>query len=71
MHVMGGTLLVVNRSSPSILVCGGGGGGGVGNYNGVIFSIDLLEWGRTFSEFWGVGKFFIFTVSKCTRMFVL
>ena len=70
MHAMGGTLLVVNRSSPSILVCGGG-GGGVGNYNGVIFSIDLLEWGRTFSEFWGVGKFFIFTVSKCTRMFVL
>ena len=68
MHAMGGTLLVVNRSSPSILVCGGG---GVGNYNGVIFSIDLLEWGRTFSEFWGVGKFFIFTVSKCTRMFVL
>ena len=67
MHAMGGTLLVVNQSSPSILVCGGGGGGGVvGNYNGVIFSIDLLEWGRTFSEFWGVGQFFIFTVSKCT-----
>ena len=70
MHAMGGTLLVVNQSSPSILVCGGG-GGGVGNYNGAIFSIDFLEWGRTFSEFWGVGKFFIFTVSKCTRMFVL
>ena len=21
--------------------------------NGVAFSIDLLEWGRTFSDFWG------------------
>ena len=68
MHAMGGTLLVVNQSSPSITWSGGG---GVGNYNGVIFSIDSLEWGHTFSEFWGVGQFFIFTVSKCTRMFVL
>jgi len=40
------------------------------DYNGVAFSIELLEWGRTFSDFW-VGKFFIFTVSKRTRMFVL
>ena len=39
--------------------------------NGVAFSIQLLEWGRTFSDFWGVRKFFIFTVSKRTRMFVL
>ena len=23
------------------------------NYNGVSFSIELLEWGRTFSDFWG------------------
>ena len=23
------------------------------DYNGVAFSIELLEWGRTFSEFWG------------------
>ena len=23
------------------------------DYNGVVFSIDLLEWGRTFSGFWG------------------
>ena len=22
------------------------------DYNGVAFSIELLEWGRTFSEFW-------------------
>ena len=40
------------------------------DYNGVAFSIELLEWGRTFSNFW-VGQFFIFTVSKRTRMFVL
>ena len=24
-----------------------------GDYNGVAFSIDLLEWGREFSDFWG------------------
>ena len=23
------------------------------DYNGVAFSIELLEWGRTFSNFWG------------------
>ena len=23
------------------------------DYNGVPFSIELLEWGRTFSDFWG------------------
>ena len=23
------------------------------DYNGVAFSIALLEWGRTFSDFWG------------------
>ena len=40
------------------------------DYNGVAFSIELLEWGRTFSDF-GVRQFFIFTVSKRTRMFVL
>ena len=22
------------------------------DYNGVVFSIELLEWGRTFSDFW-------------------
>ena len=41
------------------------------DYNGVAFSIKLLEWGRTFSDFRGVRKFFIFTVSKRTRMLVL
>ena len=38
--------------------------------NAVAFSIELLEWGRTFSYSW-VRQFFIFTVSKRTRMFVL
>ena len=23
------------------------------DYNAVVFSIELLEWGRTFSDFWG------------------
>ena len=23
------------------------------DYNGVVFSIDLLEWSRKFSDFWG------------------
>ena len=34
------------------------------DYNGVTFSIELLEWGRTFSDFLGVRQFFIFTVSN-------
>ena len=34
------------------------------DYNGVTFSIELLEWGCTFSDFLGVTQFFIFTVSK-------
>ena len=40
------------------------------DYTGVAFSIELLEWSRTFSDFGGVRQFFIFTVSKRTRMFV-
>jgi len=40
------------------------------DYNGVTFSIELLEWGHTFLGFLGVRQFFGFTVSKCTRMFV-
>ena len=40
------------------------------DYNGVEFSIELLEWGRTFG-FFGVRQVFIFMVSKRTRMFVL
>ena len=39
------------------------------DYKGVAFSIELLEWGRTFSDFWG-RELFIFTVSKRTRIFV-
>ena len=23
------------------------------DYNGIAFSMELLEWGRTFSDFWG------------------
>ena len=33
------------------------------DYDGVAFSIELLEWGRTFSDFW-VRQFFIFTVQQ-------
>ena len=36
---------------------------------GIAFSIELLEWGCTFSDFW--VRQFIFTFSKRTRMFVL
>ena len=39
------------------------------DYNGVAFSKELLEWGRTFSDFWG-EELFIFTVSRRTRIFV-
>ena len=38
------------------------------DYRGVAFSIELLDWGRTFLIF-GVRQ--LFTVSKRTRMFVL
>ena len=41
------------------------------DYNRVAFSQELLEWGCTFFGFFGVRLFFIFTVSKRTRMFVL
>ena len=40
------------------------------DYHEVAFSIELVEWGGTFSEF-GVRQFFIFTVSKRTKMSVL
>ena len=39
--------------------------------DGVAFSINLLEWGRSFPDFLGLRQFFIFTVSKRTSMFVL
>ena len=40
---------------------------------GVAFSIELLKWVRTLYiiGFLEVGQFFIFTVSKRNRMFVL
>ena len=41
------------------------------DYNGVAFSIELLEWGRTFLDFLGVREFFIFTINKRIRMFEL
>ena len=37
----------------------------------VVFSIELLEVGSHIFGFFGVRQFFIFTVSKRTRMFVL
>ena len=38
------------------------------DYNGVAFSIDLLEWGRKFSDFWGKQGFKMgrFSVKKKT-----
>ena len=43
------------------------------DYNGVAFSIELLKWGMGshIFGFLGVRLFFIFTVSKRNRMFVL
>ena len=40
------------------------------DYNGVSFSIELLIMGSHIFEFLGERQFFIFTVSKRTRMFV-
>ena len=40
------------------------------DYNGVSFSMELLAWGCTFSDFGGKTVLHInFTVCKCTRMF--
>ena len=41
------------------------------DYNGVAFSIELLAWGHTFSDFGGTVRPFIFMVSKRTRAFLL
>ena len=39
-------------------------------YSGLAFSKELLEWGRTFSDFWGKRVVHtVFTVSKRTRIF--
>ena len=50
-------------------VLGGGGGGGTSlsepngdvPLDGVTFSIELLEWGRTFLDFWGKKVFDIYS----------
>ena len=39
------------------------------DYHGVAFSIELVEWGGTFSEFWGKTVLHI-TVNKRTKMSV-
>ena len=41
------------------------------DYNGLAFSIELLQLGRTLSYVFGIRQFFIFTVSKRTSAFVL
>ena len=35
------------------------------DHNGVAFSIELLEWGRTFSEFWGKTVLRLANVPEC------
>ena len=30
------------------------------DYNGVTFSIELLDWGHTFSDFWGKTVLYIY-----------
>ena len=34
------------------------------DYDGFAFSLELLEWGRTFSDFRGVRQFFILRLEK-------
>ena len=41
------------------------------DYNGVAFSIELQQLGRTLSDAFRIRQFFIFTVSKRTSVFVL
>ena len=48
------------QATQSVILGGGGGGSTLLQENigdvpldGVAFSIDLLEWGRKFSDFWG------------------
>ena len=35
------------------------------DYHGVAFSIELLEWGGTFSDFWGKTVFHIYGLPEC------
>ena len=51
-----------------VLFCGVGGGGtslsepnGDVPLDGIAFSIELLEWGRTFLDFWGKKVFHIYS----------
>ena len=37
------------------------------DYNGVAFSIELPEWGRTFSDFLGVRQFSILRLANVPR----
>ena len=53
-------MLQVRLKTKTVVLCLGPGGGtplqeanGDVPLDGVAFSIELLEWGRTFSEFWG------------------
>ena len=39
--------------------------------NGVAFSTELLRMGSHIFVFWGVRQFFLLTVSKRTRIFVV
>ena len=41
------------------------------DYNGLAFSIELLQLGRKLSDVFGRRQFFIFTVSKRTSVFLL
>ena len=41
------------------------------DYNGLAFSIELLQLGRKLSDVFGIRQFFIFTVSKRTSVFLL
>ena len=41
------------------------------DYNAVVFSIEFTRMGSHIFGFLGVRLFFVFTVSKRTRMFVL
>ena len=38
------------------------------DWNGVAFSIGLLEWGRTFSDFWVYKKSLVSRDSKWSRL---
>ena len=41
------------------------------DYNGLAFSIELLQLGLKLSDVFGIRQFFIFTVSKRTSVLLL